>query len=606
MSLDSPILEIKSRINIVDLVREYVPLLRQTGSNYKACCPFHKEKTPSFMVSEDRQMWYCFGACSEGGDIFDFVKKIEGMDFPEALRLLAKRANVVLKRQDPRLITQRTRIQDALSMAAHFFESNLNEPVGSRAKAYLKSRKIEDEALLTFHVGYAPESWDATKEYLIGQGFSAKEVELAGLSIPRERGSGSYDRFRHRVMFPIPDVHGTIVGFGGRRLSETEEAGAKYINSPQTSVYDKSRVIYGLSEAKPAIREQKKVVLVEGYLDVLTAHQAGFRNVVAVSGTALAQAQVDLLKRFTSTIVLAFDTDAAGLEAVNRGVRTALQSDMNILVTSFRPSDGKDPDEIIRKHPTIFEQGVAGAKPFVDYYFDRVLAQADLKKVYDKKQVARVLLSVISQLSDPVERSHYIQRLAAELRVSEQVILQTLRQHWARQRPSPPSTASDGSTSTPPGRKTDDLSSQLLGFALLRRPFIPHLVASLNPEDFPTPDLQSLAKKIAIEYTKDENFSLDRLSPAGESGSAEPQTQRRFVDRLILQAENLFAHLSDDEQEREFLSLMSRFKRQVLRGTLLKLSLDLQRAEGSGDAASVEQLSKQFEYLTTTLAQLDS
>lgn len=603
--IDSPIEEIKARINLVDIVREYVPSLKQAGVNYKACCPFHKEKTPSFTVSEDRQMWYCFGACSEGGDVFDFVKKIEGLDFPEALRLLAKRANVVLKRQDPRLITQRTRVIDALAMAVNFFETHLGEPIGGRAQAYLADRRLEPSTLAAFHVGYAPDSWDATKEFLNAQGFSPKEIEWAGLSIPRERGSGSYDRFRHRIMFPIQDVHGTVVGFGGRRLEESAEAGAKYINSPQTLVYDKSKIIFGLSEAKHAIREQKRVVLVEGYLDVLTAHQAGFRNVVAVSGTALTQAQVDLLKRFTTTLVLAFDTDAAGLEAVNRGVRTALQSDMNILVPAFRPSDGKDPDEIIRKNPAIFEQGVRSAKPFVDYYFDRVLAKADLKNVVHKKQVARSLLSVIAQLSDPVERTHYLQRLAFELGVKEEVVLQALRRQQSVHRPAAAVAAVSQPGPSPLRPKTDDLSSQLLGFALMKRNFIPHLVTGLDPEQFPTPELQTLAKKIAIEYTKEEHFSLDRLG-SSEDEEQGAQTQRRFVDRLIFQAENLFAHLPEDEQEREFLSLMSRFKRQMLRATLSNLSVQLQRAEQAGDAASLEQLSKQFEYLTSTLAQLDS
>jgi len=307
--------QIKEKLNIVDVIREYVPGLKQVGANHKALCPFHKEKTPSFIVSPDKQVWHCFG-CDRGGDIFKFIMEIEGIEFKDALRILAKKAGIELKPWDRSLSTKRSRLLKILDLASIFFQKTLESDQGKIAQGYLAKRKVNSSVAEEFKLGYAPDAWDKLLSFLKARGYKEQEIFEAGLTV--KKGQRSYDRFRNRLMFPILDVHGNVVGFTGRILGKEIEGQGKYVNTPQTLVYDKSRVLYGLSKAKEAIRKQDLCILVEGQVDVIASHQTGVKNVVAVSGSALTLPQINLIKRFTQNIALAFDVDIAGSSATKR------------------------------------------------------------------------------------------------------------------------------------------------------------------------------------------------------------------------------------------------------------------------------------------------
>src|SRR3989338_897873 len=345
--------EIKQKVDIVDLLGEYVKLT-PAGSNFKANCPFHQEKTASFMVSPERQSWHCFG-CGLGGDHFTFIQQIEGVDFPEALRILANRAGVKLESFKPEEHNQKTRLLDLLKALTEYWQKLLwEDPSAGFVRDYLAKRGVAGETAKEYALGYAAESWDNAIKFLQNKGYSLKEIAEAGASMVGEKGR-PYDRFRNRLMFPICDVHGNVVGFTGRKMNE-EDKGGKYVNSPQTPVYNKSQVLYNLDLAKAEIRRLGYVILVEGNMDALSCYQAGTKNAVAVSGTALTEEQIKLIKRFTNNVMIAFDADAAGLNANLRGVDLAWQAGLNVKVINL--SGGKDPDELIKENPDKWKESV--------------------------------------------------------------------------------------------------------------------------------------------------------------------------------------------------------------------------------------------------------
>ena len=431
--------EIKARLDIVDVIGSYIPLKR-SGKNYKALCPFHEEKTPSFVVFPETQTWHCFGACNTGGDIFSFVMKKEGVDFQGALRLLAARAGISLEREEEgdesARVRQRLREIHAAA-AAHFHDLLLRHPQGEVAREYVRKRGLDESVVRTFQLGYALDSWDDVLRYLTTLGYSQEELELAGLIVHREDGR-IYDRFRHRLMIPIHDAQGRVVAFGGRVLGEGHP---KYLNSPQTPIFDKGRTLYGYAQAVRAIRAEDRAVIVEGYMDVLAAHQAGFKNVVASMGTALTATQLRLLSRHTRRIVLALDADTAGELAALRGIEVArehldrevepmitprgalryestLQVDLRIL----RLPPGMDPDDLIRQDPQRWAELVEAALPVVDFYLEYIQETLDLSTPQGKAEAVRVMAPLLREVADRVVRDHYVQRLARLLRVDERVL----------------------------------------------------------------------------------------------------------------------------------------------------------------------------------------
>ena len=310
--INSPVDEIKSRLDVVDVVGGYIRLSK-AGRNYRALCPFHSEKTPSFFVSPERQMWYCFG-CQKGGSIFDFVMQMDGLEFGDALKVLAQRAGVELKKIDPKLSakwkTEKTRLYEICELAAKFFERQLEAgKTGQSVQKYLKERGLKSKTIQEWRIGYGPDKWQALSDFLKGRGYGEEEIERTGLSVRKDEIQNSnYDRFRNRIIFPIYDLNGGVVGFSGRIFGEGEP---KYLNTPNTLIYDKSRVLYGLDRAKLDIRKDNFCVLVEGQMDVIMSHQAGVRNAVASSGTALTVEHLKIIKRYTENLAMAFDMDLA-------------------------------------------------------------------------------------------------------------------------------------------------------------------------------------------------------------------------------------------------------------------------------------------------------
>ncbi len=434
--------EIKQRVDLVDLVSESVSL-RKAGRNFKGLCPFHQEKTPSFVVFPETQGWHCFGACGEGGDVFSFVQKHEGVDFGEALGILARRAGISLDPQTPEMIQeeeQRDRLLEVLEAATAFFQERLASPEGEPAQTYLAGRGMSSEASADFRLGYSPNSWRALITRLTAIGYTREELIDSGLASQSDEGR-VFDRFRHRLMFPIDDARGRIVGFGARTLDGSPP---KYLNSPETRLFDKSRLLYALSKARQAIRAESTVVIVEGYMDAIAAHECGYGNVVASMGTAIGEPHLRSLTRLAGRFVLALDPDAAGNAATLRGLdvaREALQGDAapvyeggllrfeSRLEAEIRVAvlpDGLDPDEIIRRNPSEWERLIAEARSVVEYNFDVALAETDLSDAKDKARLARRLLPVIASVSDPVERAHYVEKLARQVQVDPRVVEQEL------------------------------------------------------------------------------------------------------------------------------------------------------------------------------------
>lgn len=412
--------DIKGRIDIVELVGEYVTL-QKSGHNYKAVCPFHSEKTPSFFVFPDRQSWHCFGACGTGGDIFAFIMKKEGIDFGQALRRLAERAGVTLAPPDSQS-EEKERLKDRLfalnEAAASYYRALLKEsPAATKARDYLVRRGVSDETAEAFGLGYSRDSYDDLTNHLKGKGYRESELIAAGVVKEREDSNGSYDRFRNKLMFPIKDDKGHVMGFGARALDDSQP---KYLNSPQTQLFDKSGILYGIDRAKNAIRKQDSATVVEGYMDVLTSHQFGWQNTVASMGTALTDKQISLLKRLTANIVLALDADIAGEEATKRFAESItaeniLGSELKVVV----PISGKDPDEEIRSNPDSWAHSLQNARPLIDFVVDSVLNKVDIGNASDKSGAVKTLMPLISGMNDTIRRSHYLNTLASRLKVNE-------------------------------------------------------------------------------------------------------------------------------------------------------------------------------------------
>ena len=420
----SVISEVKQKTDIVEVVSDYVSLQR-AGRNFRALCPFHSEKHPSFFVFPEQQTWHCFGACGTGGDVFSFVMKKEGFDFGQALRLLAQRAGVTLsspERQTGAVDREKEGLIQLNETAAEFYHHLLlATKAGEPARSYLSHRKVAPESVNSFRLGFSPDSWDALRDFLMGKGYEEKVLLAAGLIIEKE-GGGSYDRFRDRLMFPICDIQGRVIGFGARALDESLP---KYINSPQTPVFDKSSSLYGIDKARSAIRQNSLIVIVEGYMDVIAAHQHGFQNVVASMGTSLTENQVGMAKRLSKNIALALDADAAGEEATLRSTATLAHSGAEAKVILLPV--GKDPDKVISEDPRLWQDLVEQARPIMEFAFDSVVNKMGAATAQEKSLAVRRLLPALCGVTDSIQRSHWVRKLARALDISESDIRADLK-----------------------------------------------------------------------------------------------------------------------------------------------------------------------------------
>ncbi len=411
--------QVKSKVDIVEIIGEKVAL-KKAGRHFKGLCPFHSEKSPSFIVSPERQSYKCFG-CQEGGDVLSFLQKYDGMSFLEALEMIAKRVGVTLESYRPTSQdSYRKRLLEIMSMASEYYHYLLTKHgSGEEARAYLKARGITNESITQFHLGYAPNQWRSVSDFLIQKkGYQEAELEAVGLVIKGEKG-GYYDRFRGRVMFPLKDHKGVVVGFSGRTLL-TDEKEAKYINSPETMLYSKSRMLYGLWENREYIRKADEIVLVEGELDVIPSWQAGVRQVVAIKGSAFTSEQAQLMTRFTRNVIMSLDADSAGQEAIKRAVTIAENIDLNIRVVQI--AGGKDPGDVAIANPRSWREMVTSAVLYWDFLIDSACSRHDAKTGSGAKAIAGEVVPALAQIANSVVRSHYVSELAKRLSVPEESI----------------------------------------------------------------------------------------------------------------------------------------------------------------------------------------
>lgn len=435
--------EIKRRVDLVEYIGRSTRL-QKSGRNFRGLCPFHTEKTPSFYVFTDRGTWRCFGSCGEGGDLFSFVQKRDGVEFKEALRELAREAGVELSAGSSERRSRVERLASAMAAAVAYYEQQLAGEGGSEARAYLADKRgIRPETTAAFHLGWAPDDWRGLRGYLHGRGYSDDDLLGAGLLVEPENGREPYDRFRGRVIIPIADERGQFVAMGGRGMHGEEP---KYLNSPQTELFDKGRTLFGLHGAAQAIRDAGTVVVVEGYMDVIGPWQAGFANVVATMGTSLTENHAALLKRFARRVVLAMDPDAAGLAAAERagGLFLGLDSPES-MARSARSADalagkaeldlrvaplpsGKDPDEVARDDPAGWERAIAEAAPFAEFLLNRLMGAGLPESPIDARRLVDRMAPVLQAVRDPVERAMYVQRVARRLQVTEDAVAGRIRQ----------------------------------------------------------------------------------------------------------------------------------------------------------------------------------
>jgi len=596
----SAIDDVKERLDIVGVISEYVAL-QKAGHNFKALCPFHAEKTPSFFVYPDRQSWHCFGSCGTGGDVFAFVMKKEGLDFGGALKLLAEKAGVALA---PKRIasdnSKGEKLHQINEAAARYYRHLLlNAPQAQGAREYLEMRGVSAKSAEDFQLGFSPDSWDMLQRHLLGQGYGEAELLAAGLVVERE-GGGTYDRFRQRLMFPINDPQGRVVGFGARALDGSVP---KYINSPQTAVFDKGGMLYGVDRAQGAIRGRGQAVIVEGYMDVIIAHQYGMNNVVASMGTALSARQVDILKRFTTNLVLALDADAAGAEATLRDLEVVLRasdrvatpmpdwlgasSKLSARIGTIVLPQGKDPDEVIKESPEAWQRLVAEALPMMDYLFEAAKVKFDLSQAVGRRTVAEELLPRVAEMEDAIEQELYLQKLSRLVGVDER----TLAQQAARLR--------SGSTTgkrkakeeipLPSMRATfgDPLEEDCLAL-LLQQPELRERCAGLSPDDFQ----QAENREVFAAWLG--AADLESLCQALDDSLQE------HLDTLLAK---VFPSANQEQRERALADYLRRLRERRLRA-LKAHEGNLVSEGGASDSEQVAELERQGLEVNTQLKEI--
>ena len=502
--------DIRSRLDIVDVVSGYVAL-QKAGRNFKAPCPFHTERTPSFVVNPERQSWHCFGACSTGGDAFSFVMRQQNVEFSDALRILAQKAGVDLSPANKRESDRRGRLHNINSLAAAFYQDALKSPEGAAAMRYLNGRGVSADAIAAFQLGYSPDQWDGLRTYLSNMGADAEDAVASGLIYRNDDTGRTWDFFRGRLMFPIHDRQGNVSGFGGRQISEpapdAQGYNPKYINTAATPVFDKRNTLYGLHLARAAIRDASAGIVVEGYMDVIAAHQHGYRNVVASMGTALTESQVAQLRALASKFVLALDPDVAGQEATlrsleaswkvigeqaSRGASGILQQRDPVTLNIAALPDGRDPDELIRHDPREWERLTQNAPPLMSYLIPAIASRFDIATGQGKSRVVETVFPLIAATADVYEQQRHMQSLADALGIT----LEALKAGLPRRRESPRRRSDvrrreeqrgeerpQVSASALAGNREDILEDYILSL-LLTRPQLRESVGDLSPEYF--------------------------------------------------------------------------------------------------------------------------
>lgn len=577
--------QIKERVDIVDLIQGYLRL-QKSGMNFKGLCPFHNEKTPSFMVSPDRQIWHCFG-CSLGGDVFKFLMQIEGIEFKEALERLAKRAGIELKNFSKEKTSEKNELFEISELAAKFFEKQLWESEnGKKAFRYLKDRGLKSEVIKEWRLGYAPNTWASLKTFLKSAGFNDQEIFKSGLTVRNEKEDSFYDRFRGRIMFPISDINSQVVGFTGRVFEEVTgeiEAG-KYINTPQTLIYDKSKILYGLDKAKMETRKKDKAIVVEGNMDVIMSHQAGVKNVVASSGTALTSQHLKILRRYTQNLDLCFDEDLAGEIAAKRGIDLAITLGFNIGVLNLSV---KDPADLVKENPAGWAEASSKSQPIVKFYLEKAFKKYDSATALGKKNIAQEVLPVIKLVDNKVEQAHWLDELANRLRVDQKAIVQAMAE------------IKTNSRNQSVNQKETSVSFELRGRLVLEETLL--ALFFKMPEKANELILSSSEEKLEIFSDKFYNSVFERLKSGDTLKEFLPYEDNLRLELIKFKSEQFFGDLEEKDLESEISRLIKNLKKEFILEKIKDLEL---RIKGATNQEEVPLLLEKVQKFSNKLSAL--
>lgn len=647
--MQQPSDEIKSKLDIIEVIREYIPI-KPAGVNFRALCPFHREKTPSFVVSPEKQIWHCFG-CSEGGDIFTFVMKMEGLSFVEALRMLASKAGVTLRRQDPKLTTQRNRLLDILEISAKYYHKILTDNNEAKSvRQYLEKRNLIEDSIQEWQIGYSPDSWDDIIKILQGKGYNENEIFLAGMSIKKEGTGRFYNRFRGRVMFPICNVNGNIVAFSARVRpdKEEEEKLGKYINSPQTMIYDKSKILFGLDKAKMAIKNQDLAIVVEGQMDVITAHQHGFKNVIATSGTALTINQINILKRYTENFTFALDFDTAGQMAIDRADSAVSDVDYNEIEGEDRfgnirkyinphssyqinrnviiMPEGKDPDELIREDIEAWKRALVEARPMMQYYFNKTFVNLNLDDVSERRKAAKILMPIISRLGNKIEQDFWLKKLSQKIDVAENILKEALDINHVKKNITRDESA-EAPTKIKARMSRQEMLAELLLALAIKFPFLlEYVINNIYIDQIAGVENKLIYKNLIIYY----NSINSNQSPTGEntgeyfnyksfrdwlkkdlSNNEAKITEEKKIDnqlnllnRLVLLGDRDFYELDNEQAKTEIIKIISDIKKLYLRARMKEIENFIIQSEKDGVIERAKELLEELKTLGEELREL--
>lgn len=555
---------IREKINLVELIGESVKL-KKAGRNFRGLCPFHSEKSPSFTVSPERQIWHCFG-CGKGGDCYTFLMELDRVEFFEALRTLAQRAGVKLETKAPSPKSAlKGRLLEIHHLAAEYYHYLLNNhPLGQRGREYLETRGVNEKVMKTFFLGFAPDSWDNLVKFLRKKGYNDEEIEKSGLGI---RGkSGLYDRFRDRLTFPIKNYRGEVIAFSGRVLTKDAKE-VKYINSPETLLYSKGETLFGLDITKEAIRKENCAIIAEGEFDVISSFQTGVSNIVAIKGSALSEMQIQLLKRFTDRLLLALDQDAAGDAAMRRGIEVAEKVGMDVKVIVV--PGGKDPDEAARSAPLEWKKAVAGSIPIYDFWMLSAAKRFDTKDAYGKRKISEEILPILRNIENAIIQAHYVKKFAKLLNTSEESVQRAINKlpRVARK------VAKEDVKPTPPVAETQPLLEEYLLSLIIQAPnyksWVETVGEALDPADFESVVLGKVLMAL-IDY-----LSSDEVGDINDFAKELPAELVPAFDRVYLKDLGITA----ENSEKDFKKTLKLVKKQILRRKIKDLTTQITSAE---------------------------
>ena len=609
--MDSVVEDIKSRINIIDFIGQYLRLTK-AGANWKARCPFHNEKTPSFMVHEEKQIWHCFG-CGKGGDIFGFLMEMEGVEFKEALKILAEKAGVELKqyRYEKEQTTDKNKILEILELAAKFYETQLWKGMGKeKILRYLRERGINNSSIKEFRLGYAPPGWRNLITFLTGRGYKIEDIAKTGLLVEKTKADSNqriasestnryYDRFRDRIIFPINDIIGKVVGYSARVAPGGDESQAKYVNTPETIVYHKSKILYGIDKAKQEIKSKNFVMLVEGNTDVIAASQAGLKNTVAVSGTALTAEQLEILKRYTENLKIFFDMDAAGEEATKKSATLAFQRDFNVFVVQVQ--GGKDAAEIAKNSPSGLLQAIKRSAPAMEYFLRAFLVKYDKNKAADKKIIAREILALIAAMASEVERSHWIKKLAEELEVEERALTDLLKRFLA-ERGRDVYREKEAVAEDIISQKRSEIIIEKITGLMLADSSVWKKINDLDRDEI----LDFLKKnellKVILEKGPEADFKYENIMISLENEEIRKKISHLyFKTRYQFQSQENMGEVPPEDNLKLVQNYLDQVKREVYREKLETIAKDIAKAEKEQDKNSISFLMKEFSRISKEL-----